>query len=162
MPSPDYIGGDYDAFEPPRTPIEILGRGSGSRRSKTYLKSAEVASLLGHIRGHVKRMEETFRRLHAAHYTVKIEREEPDGTITRHEIPEILSAAEIRDRYPIVAEWERLHEEQVEHYASIEGFTVRAVSGLGDEDRTSRKDSSAGADDRGKAAKSTDADTRWR
>lgn len=144
MPSPDYVG-SIDGLEQPHTPTEIIGRGQESRKSKTFLKNAQVANILGRIRGHPRMLLEVLRRLHKHHHTVAVEVEK-DGEVVVEHVPEELTDAEIRDHYPIVRTWELLHQEQVDHYASVDGFTVRAAAGLREDGGKGQGDSSAGAD----------------
>lgn len=173
MPEPDWAESGLESLERPQANLEILGRGAGARKSKTFFRDQEIATLLGFIRGHVRRLMELFRRLHARHFTVEIEeeveQEQPDGTIkkvkVKRVVDEVLTDDQIRDLYPIVAEWERMHQEQVDHYASIGGFSVRAASGMGDDvDSKGRSESSAGTDRRAKtgAAKVSGTEPKWR
>ncbi len=166
MPEPQWAESGLDIFDKPTASLEIIGRGEGARKSKTFLKDQEIATLLGFIRGHTVRLMEVFRRSHARHFTVEIEEEDPEtGEITTRIVPEILTDAQVRDKYPVVAEWGRLHQEQVDHYASIGGFSVRATSGMLDEPETAkRSDSSAGADRRSKtgASKVGGTEPKWR
>lgn len=165
--------GAENPFERADKSLEIIGRGAGARKSKTFLKDQELAALLGFIRGHTRRLMEAFRRTHSRHFTTEveeeIEEEQPDGTVitrkVKHTVPEILTDDQIRDLYPVVMEWERMHQEQVDHYASIGGFSVKAASGMADEmDKKGRSDSSAGADRRTKtgASKVSDTEPKWR
>lgn len=165
MPEPQWAEAGLDMFEKPNTNLEILGRGAEARKSKTFIKDQELATLLGFIRGHTRRLFETFRSLHARHNTLIVEEEFEDGTKETHEEPEWLTDDQIRDKYPIVREWERMHQEQVDHYASIGGFSVNAASGNRDEpDSGGKKDSSAGADRRTKtgASKVAGTEPKWR
>lgn len=161
MPTPAWADLDYDPLDQPNVGVEILGRGSHARKSKTFLKDQEIATLLGFIRGYCRMLSETFRRLHAQHYTTEQSTANPDGTITTRTVPEVLTDAEIQARYPIVAEWERLHQEQVDHYASIAGFSVRAAAGLADPEQRKRHDSSAGTDHQ-KRNGATATNERWK
>lgn len=169
MPNPDWAEAGLDIFERPQTSLEIIGRGADSRKSKTFIKDQELATLLGFIRGHVRRLMESFRRLHARHHTVEVEIEEEDDegkiTVRKEILPEFLTDDQIRKKYPIVTEWERMHQEQVDHYASIGGFSVRATSGMSDDPENGKRgESSAGADRRTKtgAAKVGGAESKWR
>lgn len=169
MPEPQWAEAGLDIFERPQTSLEIIGRGADSRKSKTFIKDQELATLLGFIRGHTRRLFEAFRRSHARHFNEEVEVEEEDAewNVTKHiEIrPEILTDDQIRDTYPIVREWERMHQEQVDHYASIGGFSVRATSGMSDDpDGNKRGESSAGADRRNKtgASKVNGTEPRWK
>ncbi len=170
MPEPQWAEQGLDIFERPNTSIEILGRGEGSRKSKTFIKDQELATLLGFIRGHIRRLFEVFRRLHAKHYTIEVEEEteNEDGTVTKVKkvVPHLLTDDEVRVKYPIVAEWERMHQEQVDHYASIGGFSVNAASGNRDapEESGGKRESSAGADRRSKtgAVKMGGSEPKWR
>ncbi len=145
MPRGQFVGSEED-YETPVVPVEIMGRGVESRKSKTFFQDMEIATLLGFIRGHAQRLMELFRRAHAKHYTVEVEEEDEDGNIRTVKRPEVLTDNEVRDKYPVVREWERMHNEQVEHFASIGGFSVRAASGFDEETRGGRRrtDSSAG------------------
>lgn len=157
--------GAENPFERADKSLEILGRGAGARKSKTFIKDQELAALLGFIRGHTRRLMEAFRRTHARHFTVEVEEELSDGTKVKHTVPEVLTDDQLRDLYPVIAEWERMHQEQVDHYASIGGFSVKAASGMPDEmDKKNRSESSAGADRRSKtgASKVSDTEPKWR
>lgn len=170
MPEPQWVEAGMDVFERPTTSLEILGRGADARKSKTFIKDQELATLLGFIRGHTRRLFETFRRLHARHNVVYLVDEEGkpvvDETGEQLTEPEILTDDQVRDKYPIVREWERMHQEQVDHYASIGGFSVNAASGSREEPDvpTKKGDSSAGADRRAKTGGSKVAGTepKWR
>lgn len=168
MPEPQWASAGLDMFERPNTSIEILGRGEGARKSKTFIKDQELATLLGFIRGHTRRLYEVFKRLHANHFTIEVESEDPEtGVKTKKIVPHFLSDEECRTKYPIIAEWERMHQEQVDHYASIGGFSVNAASGNNrgeGEEQGNRKESSAGADRRSKtgATKVGGSEPKWR
>ncbi len=165
MPEPQWASAGLDMFERPQTSIEILGRGEGSRKSKTFIKDQELATLLGFIRGHTRRLFEVFRRSHARHHTKEVHEEQDDGTVKVYTEPDVLTDEEIRERYPIVVEWEKMHQEQVDHYASIGGFSVNAAAGSReDPDAPSKKESSAGADRRSKtgASKVGGNEPKWR
>lgn len=165
LPEPQWVSGGMDSLEKPSPSLEILGRGEGARKSKTFIKDQELAALLGFIRGHTRRLMEAFRRLHERHFKVVVEEELPDGTKVKREIPEVLNDDQLRTLYPIIAEWERMHQEQVEHYASIGGFSVNAAAGIPDEaEGKKRSESSAGADRRSKtgASKVAGTEPKWR
>lgn len=171
MPQPQWATGGPDLFDKPTTSMEIIGRGDDARKSKTFIKDQELATLLGFIRGHTRRLFEVFRRLHSNHFNIEVEEESEDenGVVTKTKkiIPHVLIDSEIRDLYPVVREWERMHQEQVDHYASIGGFSVNAASGNnreGDPGEGGRKDSSAGADRRSKtgASKVNGTEAKWR
>lgn len=138
MPEPEWANLEYDPMERPHVGVEIIGRGASTRKSKTFLKDLEIASLLGYIRGYCDLLEEQFRRLHEMEFGTR------------------LSVRELREHYPVILEWERLHQEQVDHYASIEGFSVKSVAGQRDEPSEKRPDSSAGTDAR------KNGDEKWR
>lgn len=165
MPEPHWVESGLDVLDKPNTGLEILGRGAGARKSKTFIKDQELATLLAFIRGHTRRIMEAFRRVHARHNTVTITVEGPNGEQVQERIPEVLTDDEIRAKYPVVMEWERMHQEQVDHYASIGGFSVKAAAGLeeGPEGKY-RGESSAGADRRTKvgASKVAGTEPKWR
>lgn len=154
-----------DLLDKPTTTMEIIGRGAQSRKSKTFIKDQELATLLGFIQGHTRRMIELFRLVHARHHNIDIEIEKDDGTKEIRTVPHVLSDDEVRERYPVTYEWERMHQEQVDHYASIGGFSVRAASGMRDDlEQSAKAQSSAGADRRSKTGATEVAGTepRWR
>lgn len=164
MPQPSWASGSSDMLERPHTPSEIIGRGPRSRDSKTFIQSIELATLLGFIDGHSKRLAEAFKRLHARKYTIEVVEEDREGNETTKTVPHVLTDAEVRHLYPVVREWEELHLDQVDHYASIGGFSVRAASGLRDEEvKGGRSESSAGTDRQRSGAGDLNAgNPRWR
>lgn len=149
---------DYDPLEAPHTGIEILGRGRMARKSKTFIPSMEVAVHLGRIANHAQFLLELFRKLHARHYTIEVEVKREDGSKATEVRPHILSNEEIRDKYPVVAHWENVHQEAVEHFASIKGFSVIRTTSHGEERNRERgPETSAGTDRRERRE-----EERWR
>lgn len=147
------------ALEGPHTPTEILGRGQEARKSKTYLEDSEIAHVLARIGAHSTLLAEILRKLHARHHTVPVEVERDGETQIEHE-PEILDDDELRQEYPVIAQWERMHQEQVDHFASIEGFSVEKATRAPEEPTKDNQESSAGADAPDRANGSKQA--RWR
>lgn len=127
MPTPEWARPGHDPYESPAVGLEIIGRGEAARRSKTYLKDVEIATLLALIKGHAIRLAEALRRAHLREFGQRLDDDE------------------LRVEYPVIGEWERMHQEQVEHYASVEGFSVKQASGARDE-RERRSESSAGSE----------------
>lgn len=148
MPEPDYFEGGWDPEEIPDARLEIMGRGPLSRKSKTLLPNIELAVVLGLVKEHIQHLYETFRAMHAAHYTVEVAVDPDDKTKGTEFIPEVLTNAQIRAKYNSVAKWESFHQEQVEHYPSVGGFSTRAAMGYDDgpQKREKRQDTSAGTD----------------
>lgn len=127
VPSPDYSA-DPESLQGPHTPTEILGRGEESRPAKTFLQDASVAHVLSHIGGWSETLADLLRRKHASENHVAEEVETEDGrTVVRHR-PEVLSDQELREEYPVIRWWESLHQEQVRHRASTEGFSVKQAT----------------------------------
>lgn len=148
MPTPDWAHADYDPFERPHIGAEVIGRGAGSRRSKTYIQSVELAARLSHVQAYIPVLINRFRRLHAVHYKVKITVTEKNGAQRVEERPHFLTDDEVRDLYPVVKEWDQEHADLVEHFASIKGFSVNRATGF-QEDRPrgeKREETSAGTD----------------
>jgi hypothetical protein len=147
MPRPIYVDVAYDPLETPDRALEVMGRGALSRKSKTLFKDGELAMLVGLVPQHVAHIEETLRKLHAHHNRVLAVLKDRNGNDVEAMVPEVLDAQAIRDRYPIIAKWEAFHQEQVEHYASIGGFSVNAAFRDDQAPKRERRDeSSAGAD----------------
>lgn len=188
MPEPEWANLEYDPTEPANVGAEILGRGAANRKSKTYFQEVEMAVILGLIRGHYRRLVEAFRRLHARKHTrvVVIPQGEQVSGATLMELcrddacpinpsadgdagvrhlhePEVLTDAQIHRLYPSTYEWLQMHQEQVDHAASLKGFSVRAASGLDMGDGgSSRGDSSAGADRARQRQARGDDGAKWR
>lgn len=154
MPQPDYVMSDYDPDESPSPAMEVLSRGSKNRKSKTLLPSIELAMLLGLTKEHIQHLYETFRKLHAAHYEVAVLDEdglpvmvEENGVELVKMVPEVLDDAELRERYQSLRKWESFHQEQVDHYPSVGGFSTKAALGYDERaERRERRESSAGTD----------------
>lgn len=146
MPQPNYQFMEYDPDEAADPRMEIMGRGASARKSKTLLPNIELAVLLGLTKEHTKHLFELFRKLHASHHNVKAEVEE-DGQKVFRWVPEELTDDQIRDLYPAVVKWESFHQEQVEHYPSVGGFSTKAALSYENQaPAKERKDSSAGTD----------------
>lgn len=148
MPEPDYFEGGWDPEEVPDARLEIMGRGPLARKSKTLLPNIELAVVLGLVKEHIAHLYETFRAMHAAHYTVEVPVDPEDKSKGTNVVPEVLTDAQIRATYNSVAKWESFHQEQVEHYPSVQGFSTKAAMGYDDgpQKRERRQDSSAGTD----------------
>jgi hypothetical protein len=154
---PQYVPMDYDPLEPPNVESELLGRGSRNRKTKTYIKDQQLAVLLGHCANHSLVLREIFRKSHARWHTREVTVELEDGRKTTRVEPEVLTDDELADRYPVIKDWEDWHQEQVDHYASIGGFSVNAaVRGRSERREERREVSSAGADRNGRE------EARWR
>ena len=148
MPEPDYLEGAWDPDEVPDPRLEIMGRGPLSRKSKTLLPNIELAVVLGLVREHITHLYETFRAMHAAHYTVEVPVDPDDPSKGTVHVPEVLTNEQIRAKYNSVAKWEAFHQEQVDHYPSVLGFSTKAAMGYeeGPHRRERRQDTSAGTD----------------
>lgn len=148
MPEPDYYEGGYDPDEVPDARIEIMGRGPLARKSKTLLPNIELAVVLGLVREHIEHLFQTFRAMHAAHYSVEVWVDPDDKSKGTKRVPEVLTNDQIRATYNSVAKWESFHQEQVEHYPSVQGFSTKAAMGYedGPKKRERRQDTSAGTD----------------
>lgn len=147
MPTPDFMDLGYDPEELPDPRMEIIGRGAINRKSKTLLPNIELAVLLGLTKEHIMHLTELFRSLHAAHYEVIIEETQDDGSKVQKVVPHVLTNSEIRERYSVIRKWEAFHQEQVDHYPSVGGFSTKAAFSMEDvKDRRDRKETSAGTD----------------
>lgn len=147
MPEPDYVSGDYDPDAAPDPRMEIMGRGIGNRKSKTLLPNIELAVILGLVKEHIENLRQNFRAMHAAHFKVEVDVDPEDKSKGTHFVPEILSDQQIREKYNAVAKWEAFHQEQVDHYPSVGGFSTKAAMGYDEkQERKARQDSSAGTD----------------
>ena len=144
MPSPRWATTNYELTQRPHTATEIIGRGVDNRKSKTFLKDLETAQVYSEIMGHYRMLVETFRDLHYHHYG------------------KVLKDDEIAEEYDSVRTWRDKHAEHMGHAASIDGFSVRAVSGASARDdgqeprkrRTSTTPDDAGTNGHG--------DAKWR
>lgn len=147
MPEPEYWDGEYDPDELPDPRMEIMGRGAANRKSKTLLPSIELAVTLGLVKEHLQTLLELFRDMHSRHYEIEQITEHPDGSVTKALVPEVLTDAQIFERYPSTRMWRTFHQEQVDHYPSVGGFSTKAAMGYEDEPkRREQKESSAGTD----------------
>lgn len=147
MPQPHYTEFDWDPDEQPDARLEIMGRGPKNRKSKTLLPNIELAVVLGLTREHIQNLMELFRALHKAHHSVRVEVELEDGSKSVKMVPEVLTDDQIRELYPSVVKWESFHQEQVEHYPSVGGFSTKAAMSYEDQSpKRERKESSAGSD----------------
>jgi len=147
MPQPNFLDMDWDPEESPDPRMELMGRGAKARKSKTLLPNIELAVILGLTKEHIQHLFELFRKLHAANFSRLVEVEDDDGTKSFKEVPHILTDQEIREIYPSVKKWESFHQEQVEHYPSVGGFSTKAAFSYDQEaPRKERKESSAGTD----------------
>lgn len=159
MPTPRVEGRAQD-IQDPHTPTEILGRGEAQRKSKTFLRDTQIANVLGHISGHPELLARLLRELHAHHYDEVVEIETDDGETERIQRPEVLDDEQLRDQYPVIRMWERLHQEQVAHSASVEGFSVQqAVSSREERERKEEPESSAEVPQKNNGQQ---ANARWR
>lgn len=159
MPTPR-TAEDPTALEDPHTATEIIGRGEGTRQSKTYLEDNELANILGKIGAYPEVLLRLFRQLHAKHNTELVEVERDDETVIEHQ-SEVLSDDELREEYPIIQKWERMHREQVAHFASVEGFSVKQATAAPEDRVSGDEESSAGAD-APKRANGQASGPRWR
>lgn len=142
------MDGGWDPEEIPDARLEIMGRGPLTRKSKTLLPNIELAVVLGLVKEHITHLYETFRAMHSAHNTVERWIDPDDHSKGAELVPEVLTNEEIRAKYNAVAKWESFHQEQVEHYPSVGGFSTKAAMGYDDgPNRKERKqESSAGTD----------------
>lgn len=148
MPSPDVRGGAWEAADQPHTPSEIMGRGPGSRKSKSFFQNTEESTILSLIDSYPDLLLEVFRELHAEHYTTMVVREGEDGETREVEVPEVLSDDRLRDEYPVIVAWERMHQDQVDHRPSVDGFSIKSAVGAREEDRRKPKEESSAGSER--------------
>lgn len=87
----------------------IIGTEEAKRSTKTFISSERSGIVLGLIENHARGVIRTLQKLHENRYQEK------------------LTALEVVDRYPGAKRWVELHQELLEHFASIEGFSVQAV-----------------------------------
>lgn len=145
MPHPRWAQTAYDPTETPHLGTEILGRGAQSRKSKTYFDGFEMAGLLSVIRGWPHIMSEVLRRAHELHHGEKLDDQQ------------------LRERYTSIVDWEEVHQEFVDHFASVKGFTVKAASRQVDDVDAKSRDTSAGTDARHRnRSNGSGGNERWR
>lgn len=89
---------------------QILSRGDTKRSTKTNIKSHELAVVLGMVR---ERAQFYYKFLAPIH---------------EHETGEELTYDEAKKLYPVIQEWEDVHQELVEHFVSVDGMSIRAVT----------------------------------
>lgn len=146
VPEPRVEGNARDVQDP-HTPTEILGRGEGQRKTKTFLRDTEVANVLGRIGGHAELLARHLRELHAHHYERIVEVETEDGETRMERRPEWLTYEELREEYEVIRMWERMHQEQVAHNASVDGFSVeQAIQSRDEQASEGGGESSAGSE----------------
>lgn len=87
----------------------IIGSQEDKRSTKTFITSERTAIMLSLIENHARGLIRTVQRL----------RERETG--------EKLTAVGIVDQYPGCKRWVELHQQLVEHFASLEGFSVQAI-----------------------------------
>lgn len=108
----------------------MLGVGPRSRRSKTFIDSSEEATALSFIETTSQFYEDLMRSLHAHHHeslqAVGVN-EKTDEPILKM-LPEVLEKKESHKRYPALRVWDNVHQEVVEHFASVDGFMVDRVT----------------------------------
>lgn len=164
VPQPDVRGGVWEMGDQPHTPSEIMGRGPQARKSKSFFKSSEESTVLALIDAYPDMLLKLFRELHAKTFTETVVRER-DGSKVEVVVPEVLTDDELREEYPYIHVWERMHQEQVEHRPSVDGFSIKqAVQGREEERLRGREESSAGSERPGAngAQVTGDARGRWR
>lgn len=165
MPAPDVRGKAWEAMDQPHTPSEIMGRGPASRKSKSFFQNTEESTILSLIDSYPDLLLEVFRNLHAEHYTEMVVQEGPEGEPVEVEVPEVLTDDQLREEYPVIVAWERMHQDQVDHRPSVDGFSVKAAVGAREEDRRKPKEeSSAGSERPGEngAQVTGEGRARWR
>ena len=141
----DQLG--YDPDELPNAQLEVMGRGAAARKSKTLLPNIELGMTLGLVRKHRRMLLELFKALHAEHFTVPVLDDE--GKPTGKRVPEELTDEQVMQLYPAVKDWDDFHQEQVEHYISVGGFSTKAAMGYEEAPKRSKREhSSAGAEQR--------------
>lgn len=92
------------------SPAEIIiGSKEAKRSTKTFITSERQAIVLELIENHARNLIRTVARLHYEEHGVKL-------------LPE-----EIVKIYPGCRTWVELHQGLIEHYASLEGFSVQAI-----------------------------------
>lgn len=133
--------------------LSIIGSGPDSRKSKTFIPNIRLAAQLDFIKAHYHGILQDLRECHQKWFTKEVViGKEDDGTPITAVVPEVLSDAEICARYSGAETWRRVHQEAVEHFASIEGFSVDRTTGSRerrrDEEREERRETSSGADRR--------------
>lgn len=150
MPQPDWMGDGYDPLAPSDTGLEVVGRGTKSRTTKTNIPDVEAATILQRIGNVAGDLADQLRDLHAAHYTRTVStKDEATGKVTITQEPEVLTYAQLREKYDSIRMWEEGHQAQVEHLVSVKGFSViRATGGNVGEGKAKddRQESSAGSD----------------
>lgn len=162
MPQPDWMQARPEyGDDGPHKAMEILGLGAKSRKSKTYLTGPDMAWIMTKLRAKRRITIEALRAAHACHYDRPTVAENEDGDMVQVGWePDALNDEQVIALYSSAKFWDELHQEFVEHMASHEGFSVKAVSGLDDEERTKGPESSAGAERR-QARSSDQGNTRW-
>lgn len=93
----------------PSTADTIIGSREGQRSTKTYIQTERSAIMLALVENHARGLVEA---------VVKLRKNEGLPPL---DLPELVKA------YPGCKKWIELHQQLVEHYASLEGFTVQAA-----------------------------------
>lgn len=162
MPAPDVRGGAWEAVDQPHTPSEIMGRGPGARKSKSFFSSGREATLLALIDAYPDMLLKLFREQHARFHTTLVRVELEDGVVEEREVPEVLTDDELREEYPYIAVWERMHQEQVEHRPSIEGFSIQSAVGAREEDRRAKQEESSAGSEKRNGERRSEPSGGWR
>lgn len=159
----------YDPTEALNVPLEAMGRGTKARKSKSLMPQIELAVVLGLVPVHFRALVELFKKLHAHWHEVQEVDEEgelvwkmkpklgadgellgmvpeldEDGDLVPCMVPEVLSDSQVLDLYEGARMWADFHQEQVEHYPSVGGFSTKAALNYDDSpNKQKRKESSA-------------------
>lgn len=94
----------------PSTADRIIGSKEGQRSTKTFIPTEKSGILLAIIENHATGLVKRVRLLY--------ELENPGKTISREEALE---------RYPGCRRWHEIHQFLVEHFASLQGFSVQGA-----------------------------------
>lgn len=166
---------EYDPSESPSIQLEAMGRGPLARKSKSLMPSIELASVLGMVKMHKEGLTDLLKTLHARSHQVQevdedgdpvwvmvpklddegnlinmVPKLDEDGNLVPSLVPEVLSDAEVLKRYDGAELWQDFHQEQVEHYPSVGGFSTKAALGYEDQPTKSKEKQSSQHQDRSK------------
>lgn len=98
-----------DALFRPSPGEIIIGSQEGKRSTKTFITSERSAIMLSLIENHAKGLIRIVQRLRES------------------ETEEKLSPVAVVAEYPGCKRWVELHQQLVEHFASVDGFSVQAI-----------------------------------
>ena len=149
MPEPRWAkeGAGWDDAGPQKH-RDILGM---DRRSKSYNTGADMAFILTKIRAKRRLVIDFLKECHANYYRRPVWKEDEETgemEVIGHE-PEELSDDEIIARYSGARLWDDILSDFPERMTSLEGFSIKAVSHLDEEEkRQNQPESSTGSDRR--------------